>query len=608
MNRPVRVNRPVKVNRPVGGNRAIGVNRPVGAGRRGSPASGGRRAPGAATGAGAGRSVLDPAAIREWSERVAAERRRLARRTRSRPVDRVLLIGPRAVAAFRREASERSPVTAVAVLGVRAAGRGGRVTRRLTGRGWRTAHQAVGRLSSRLGRPPATAVAAVTPGGSVTPAGSAVVTGPDTAAAITVAAVGSSVPSRHRLFVDALPLSTERMSGVGHSLAGLVAALAADPAVTRRYRIILLTTRIGLARLRERDLGPVEYRALPLPGRVLRALPRLPFLPPVDLLLGRGTYLFGNYYALPLARSTSVVMVYDLGYLHQPTAVPPVFGAMLARWLPRWCARATRVATVSQATADDLTASLGVPPDRILVARPGVDPEVFRPRSAAEIDAVRRRYDLPERYLLHLGNIEPRKNLVRLIAAYRNLPAELRADTALLLVGGGWAQQETLAAVAAARAAGDDVRRLSHYVVDADLPAVISGAVALAHVAVLEGFGFPPLQAMACGVPVVVADNSSLPEVVGPAGIYVQADDVASITKGLSSVLTDSGRVAGLVRAGRDRAAQFSWAAGAAPLVRWLVESAGPDRIDPTDRIAPTDRIDPGDLTARIGPAVGRDR
>ncbi len=576
------------------------MNRPVGAGRGGGLAPSGRRAPGTPTGT--GRRVLDPAAIRDWSERVAAERRRLARRTRSRPVDRVLLLGPRAVAALRRE---RTPVAAVAVLGIRAAGRGGRVARRLAGRGRRTVRQVAGRLFSRLGGLPVPVPVPVA-------TRSAVATGSGPAAAITVAAAGSSLPPRRRLFVDALPLSTERMSGVGHSLAGLVGALAADASVTRRYRITLLTTRADLARLRERNLGPVEYRALPVPGRVLRALPRVPFLPPVDLLLGRGTYLFGNFYSLPLARSTSVVMVYDLGYRHLPTAVPPVFGAMLTRWLPRWCARATRVATVSQATADDLTASLAVPPDRILLARPGVDPQLFRPRSGAEIDAVRLRYGLPERYLLHLGNIEPRKNLVRLIAAYRDLPTELRASTTLLLVGGdGWAQQETLAAIAAARAAGDDVRRLAHYVIDADLPAVISGAVAVAQVSLLEGFGFAPLQAMACGVPVVVADNSSLPEVVGPAGIYVRAGDVASITAGLRTVLTDPARVAGLVRAGRERAEGFSWAAGAAPLVRWLVESAGPHYPDPTDRADLADRADSADradLADRADPARGRVR
>jgi alpha-1,3-rhamnosyl/mannosyltransferase len=365
-----------------------------------------------------------------------------------------------------------------------------------------------------------------------------------------------------RFIIDASPLATDRSSGVGHSVHGFVTALAADPAFTARYQIHLVAPIRGMSHVRAHRFPGVVYRSIPLPARVWNRLPGTPLMPPMDLFLGRGIYFLTNFRSWPLLHSKSMVFIHDIAFRLFPDSLTPRHRGFLEKNVPRWIKRATVVVTPSASAKQDLAEHLGVSLKRIAVIPNGVDLEEFKPAPAAAISAVRAKYDLPAHYILFLGNFEPRKNLMRVIDAYAALPAKLREQYALLLIGGSsWLGHELDDRIARAQAGGLRIVRPSTYVTDADRPAVFSGAHVLAWPTLHEGFGMPILEAMAVGTPVLTARNSSLPEVAGDAALYVPAGDAKAIGEGLERLLTDQPLRHKLIAAGHAQAAKFTWTA-----------------------------------------------
>ncbi|MGQ9554372.1 MAG: glycosyltransferase family 4 protein [Anaerolineae bacterium] len=255
----------------------------------------------------------------------------------------------------------------------------------------------------------------------------------------------------------------------------------------------------------------------------------------------------------PVHPPTAVVTIHDLGYLHYPTAHPPVQRLYL-HWSTLWNVRTARVILAdSQATIYDLSRYLRVPAARTVLAYPGVN-EAFYPQPDSRVDEVRRHYRLPSSYLLYVGTIQPRKNVSRLLAAH----ALVSEAPPLVLVGApGWLSKGILREI---EATGERVRMLG-YVPDDDLPALLTGAQALALPSLYEGFGIPALEAMACGTPVVASRTSSLPEVVGDCGILVDPLSIDDIARGLELVCHNREFARHLGDCGRIRARQFTWAA-----------------------------------------------
>lgn len=247
----------------------------------------------------------------------------------------------------------------------------------------------------------------------------------------------------------------------------------------------------------------------------------------------------------------SVFTLHDVAYLRYPRYHLLQNRAYLTLMMPRFLKRAEAVICVSEATRRDAEQFYGLPPEKLHVVPEGVEPH-FRPATPTAQAEVRARYHLPERFVLYVGTIEPRKNLLTLLEAWPHLPAEV---TLVLAGGKGWLYEETLAR---ATALGQRVRVLGH-VPEADLPALLSAATVFAFPSVFEGFGLPPLEALACGTPVVAAEASSLPEVVGTAGLLVPPLDVAAWGAALRRVLEDATLRADLSARGRTRAAQFTW-------------------------------------------------
>ena len=272
-------------------------------------------------------------------------------------------------------------------------------------------------------------------------------------------------------------------------------------------------------------------------------------------------------------RGPLVFTVYDLTFLTLPQVHTVENRLHCTRGLARALARGARLCTISECSRRELVDQLA-PRGEISVIPPAADAR-FAPPSEAQISRVRRVHGLDRPYLLSLGTREPRKNLPRLIEAFATLSDEVAGEPLLAVAGGeGWpgeAGDEEPAAVVARLGLESRVRFLGR-VEEADLPALYGGAELLAYPSLAEGFGLPPLEAMACGTPVLTSESSSLPEVVGEAAVLVDARRTASIAAGLSRLIGDPALAAELRRAGLERARHFSWRQSAR---RWLASYGG---------------------------------
>ena len=243
----------------------------------------------------------------------------------------------------------------------------------------------------------------------------------------------------------------------------------------------------------------------------------------------------------------------------------PAHHKRLNRWylnatMPLFCRRAGHIIAVSEQSKRDVIEAYGIPPEKITVIYEAADPR-FCPQPAETVAAVRARYGLPERYLLFVGTIEPRKNLGRVLTAFERLHAEGLTDALVIVGKRGWLYDDFFA-----RLEGSPAKQaviFPGFVPDADLPAVYAGAQALAFPSEFEGFGLPVLEAMACGTPVVCSNTSSLPEVTGDAALLVDPLDVDALTEALRRVLSEPSLAADLRARGLAQAARFSWARAA---------------------------------------------
>ncbi len=263
---------------------------------------------------------------------------------------------------------------------------------------------------------------------------------------------------------------------------------------------------------------------------------------------------------MPLRHVPTVLTVHDLIFHLFPQHHKRLNYWYLNAAMPLYCRRANAIVAVSQATKRDLVRIYGLDPAKITVVHEAAAPH-FAPALPAQVAQARARYGLPDRYLLHVGTIEPRKNLNRLLEAVHRL-REAGEDARLVVVGSkGWLYQGFFQ-----RLEELDLRdtvQLPGYVSDTDLPAVYSGASLVVMPSLYEGFGLPVLEAMSCGTPVVCSNVSSLPEIGGDAARYFDPTDVPAMTEAILSVWRDGALQEAMRQRGLARAAQFSWARAA---------------------------------------------
>ncbi|MGD8583925.1 MAG: glycosyltransferase family 1 protein [Chloroflexota bacterium] len=252
--------------------------------------------------------------------------------------------------------------------------------------------------------------------------------------------------------------------------------------------------------------------------------------------------------------SPSVVTVYDLSFIHHPEQFPRLRRVYLAGQTRRSCRSARRVVTISESGRNDVHRQFGVPLERIDVVSPGVG-EFYHPRPAAVVEDFRRQKALPERYALHVGTLQPRKNIPLLIDAFAALADD---GLALVLVGGkGWMYDEIFERV---QALGLEKRvRFTGYVPDDELPLWYNAASALVFPSYYEGFGMPVLEAMACGTPVIAAQTSAIPEAAGNAALLFDPQDKKALREQIAAVLDDPSLAAKMRQKGLTQAARYSW-------------------------------------------------
>lgn len=254
-----------------------------------------------------------------------------------------------------------------------------------------------------------------------------------------------------------------------------------------------------------------------------------------------------------------VLTIHDLGYLRFPRSHPESSRRYLD-WTTKTSAeRATRAIVISEATRRDLHVFYGIPLEKIEVCYPGV--EGLGRSTPEQIAAVRAKYALPEKYLLFLGTLQPRKNLIRLIEAYTawRLTHPDQADSVGLVLAGhqGWLSDEII------QKAQRPGILMTGYVADEDVAPLYSGALAFTFPSLYEGFGFPVIEAMHCGTPVLCSNTSSLPELTGTgedaAAILVDPENINAITEGITRLIADSELRGRLVARGYNRAKRFTW-------------------------------------------------
>jgi glycosyltransferase involved in cell wall biosynthesis len=276
-----------------------------------------------------------------------------------------------------------------------------------------------------------------------------------------------------------------------------------------------------------------------------------------------------------LSPCPSVVTIYDLSFLLYPESFKRFKRFYLGLFTRLSARKARRVIAISESTRRDVVRLLGVPPEKVEVVYCGID-EAFHPLAEDQVAAFRSRRGLPERFILFVGTIEPRKNVTRLIEAFANLQT-CRLASLKLIIGGakGWFYEDVFARVEELGLGGEVV--FPGYIPVSELPLWYNAAELFVYPSLYEGFGLPPLEAMACGTPVVTANTSSLPEVVGEAGLTVDPLDVEALTEAMRQALNDEALRQEMRERGLKRAKGFSWTKAAQETVQvyWRAMESG---------------------------------
>lgn len=339
--------------------------------------------------------------------------------------------------------------------------------------------------------------------------------------------------------VDAFPLVDSHFSGVGHYTLGIVRGLD-ELAGEGKITYSLITPRHWAGRLAKYEFE--HYKEIiksPIPNKIMRGFMKYHWRFPTDLVLGRGYYYFPSFLAWPMWSQKSSVVVHDVTYLAVPECVDKGNREYLEQTVPFSIHNAQNIVAVSEFSKSEIVKYYGYDEKKIFVAHPSVDRKHFYKRSAEEIHKVKAKYDIfSDKYILSVGNVEPRKNYARLIEAYTKLPRKITNEYPLVIVGaGGWNNEDVKQQIQQAKEDGYRIINPKQFVLDEDMPALYSGAQFFAFTPIYEGFGMSPVEAYACGTPVIASNVASVPEAAGNAAVYVDPYDVDDIRAKLEEMV-----------------------------------------------------------------------
>jgi glycosyltransferase involved in cell wall biosynthesis len=363
-----------------------------------------------------------------------------------------------------------------------------------------------------------------------------------------------------KIFVDAEVLIVPHFSGIGHYTLELLYAL--DRLIDTRpdVEVTLGVYFKKMSKVRAYGFKNFKYRYSPFPLRINNALKTRGMQPFYDLFFGKHIYFFPNYTSWPLLFSKSVSIVYDLSFEYFPHYVEPRNQKFLSDNVKKSVDRAARIITISKNSKREISEFYGLSKKSIDIVYPGIDQSMFFKWPVSETEKIKAKYGVFGKYILFVGNIEPRKNLKNLLLAYEKLDSNIRNQYSILLVGArGWLDDEIFEIIERLRLAGNHIQQPNDYVHDEHRAALYSGASLFVYPSQYEGFGIPPLEAMACGIPTITSNNSSLPEAVGDAAVLIDANLVSQLATAIQDILTNPNRQANLIEKGFRQVDKYSW-------------------------------------------------
>ncbi len=354
-----------------------------------------------------------------------------------------------------------------------------------------------------------------------------------------------------RIGIDAHAIGSQS-TGNETYIKNLILALAE---IDRFNEYVLFFTRPEVARQWEGRFPNVRVQLI----RPHTPYARIPVSFPLAMYRAGVDLIHVQYTAPPFCHKPIVVTIHDLSFEHFPQFFTPRERFFFRRTIPHTARRAAKVLTVSEYSRRDIINTYRLPPEKVVVTPNGVGPEFKPTRDMGRLQAVRRKYGIERPYLLSVGNLQPRKNLARLIKAYSQLREMVEDFRHQLVIVGkrAWLHRNILHEAHRSRYAEDVV--FTGYVPEDDLPALYSGATVFLYPSIFEGFGLPVLEAMACGTPVITSNSSSLPEVVGEAGLMVDPYDEDAWVRTILRVVEDRQLWGELAERSVRRAARFSW-------------------------------------------------
>lgn len=351
---------------------------------------------------------------------------------------------------------------------------------------------------------------------------------------------------------------------------GLIRALAAID--DRNRYTIYLAEPDAAAEWREtfvQNHPNFEVQLLPKPTPLVR----VPVFLTYELRQHPVDVLHVQYTAPPFCPIPVVATIHDLAFEHLPETFTRRGSLQLKLTVRRTAQKAARIATVSEYSRQDLLRTYKLPPEKVAVTYNGVEPHFTPQAQFNEVAEIKQQFGIARDYLLAVGSLQPRKNLVRLIRAYAKLRAESESFSPQLVIVGRklWLAEEIFAEVRRQRWAEDVI--LTGYVSDNDLPKLYRQATAFVYPSLFEGFGLPPVEAMACGTPVITSDVSSLPEVTGRAALLIDPKNQTSIESALLQIMRDQELRAEMRERGIEQAKKFTWQAAAEKTLQLYQES-----------------------------------
>lgn len=365
-----------------------------------------------------------------------------------------------------------------------------------------------------------------------------------------------------KVYIEGLGLVEGHFSGIGQYILGILRGLdelVEDAKLNNKDypEIYVIIPKDTLPKFKSYKFKHIRYKKFPLKFRYMAALWHRGKMPPLDLYFGRGYYVFTRFVTMPVLFNKSAVVIYDLSYELYKQYADEKNAIFLSNGTKKSIAQVEKIVTISENAKREIVDFYNVSPKDVIAATPAADQRYFYRRSENEIERAKTKYGISGDYVLALSNLEPRKNLETLVDAYCMLPKELRSKTSLLLVGvSGWKTDKLFDKIMKLVDEGYNIIRPLNYVDDDDKPAIISGAKVLVYPSHYEGFGMPPLEALACGIPVITSDNSSLPEVVGGIGTMLNCSDTKGFSKEIEKILRSNNK---FIKSGPKKAEEFSW-------------------------------------------------